>query len=469
MQTLNSISKKAIVATLIAATGLPASMAHAQFKVEYDTKDKAASSESREIKDEHVIVIRNHDDKNEYEVKIVNGIVKFAEMNGEEIDHDRIKVKENVVIFLSEDGKAITEIKVPGMAKVSGHWIEKDATDQAFEIRTTSPEAPDAPMPARVMSFTSESTPKVMLGINLTEPSDAVRKQLKLGDTQAIFVEKVIDGLPAKKAGLENYDVIVSLDGSDYANGELLSKVLRKKEPGDTLKMVVLRGGEKLKLKAELAPYNAKKLGAASIVVESIEDGDDSDFPSIWHEKGDNEFSFGLDFDFGHDIQEQIHEALRDSGISDEQLAIVQERLHTHLDGLHERLATGNRFFFTPDPHDGNLEKEFAIDLEHQKRIEEAAKQKFEVQRQRELAEIAQDKARAAMRDAQRQVMELRDGRLIVRQAEEMENHLAQLEDRLSALEDRLEDQMDRMEVHMGRIYLSVCSIVSKATRTKRA
>jgi flagellar capping protein FliD len=76
----------------------------------------------------------------------------------------------------------------------------------------------------------------------------------------------------------------------------------------------------------------------------------------------------------------------------------------------------------------------------------------MESMRKQEFAVIAQDKARAAMRDAQRQVMELRDGRLIVKQAEEMESHLATLEDRLSALEDRLEGQMDRMEEQMERM-----------------
>ena len=448
MQIFNTLNKKALIATMIAATGLPASLANAQFKVEYDTKDKSASNTKTETKEEHVIVIRNHDDKNDYEVKVVNGIVKFAEMNGKQLDHDRIKMHDNVIIFLSEDGKELTEIKVPGMAKVSGHWIEKDAKGQAFAIRSASPAAPDAPLPARVVSVTSESTPKVMLGINLTEPSDAVRKQLKLGDKQAIFVEKVIDGLPAKKAGLENFDVIISLDGSEYANSELLSKVLRKKEPGDALKMVVLRGGEQLKIKAELAPYNAQKLGTTMIAIES----DDVDFPAIWEEKNGNRFEFGLDFDFGPEIHEQIQESLRASGLNDDQLAIVHEQLHNHLSGLHEKIARKNQFFFAPDAQANEHEHIIELEREMQKHAEKAERQRVEVLRSREAAQVAQEKARAAMRDAQRQVMELRDGRLIVKQAEEMEDHLATLEDRLSALEDRLENQMDRMETQMDRL-----------------
>jgi hypothetical protein len=441
MQILNTLSKKALIATMIASTGLPASLASAQFKVEYDTKAKASSAESKaakETKDEHVIVIQSHDDNAKYEVKLVNGIVKFAEMNGKELDHDRIKVKEDLVLFLSEDGKVLTELKVPGMAQM------KKGTDVSFGW------TPEAPKPIQGQLTTAGfAAPKVMLGINLSEPSDAVRKQLKLGDTQAIFVERVIDGLPAKKAGLEDYDVIVSIDGSDFANGELLSKVLREKEPGDALKLVVLRGGEKLKLKAELAPYNAQRLGTATINIEV--DEDDLAFPQTWTQKDGNNFAFDLDLDFGPELHEKIHKALRESGLSEEQLAIVQGQLHEHLDGLQGKLAQGNRFFFAPGADE---EHEHIIELEQDinKRAEEIERRVMENVRKQEFAIIAQDKARAAMRDAQRQVMELRDGRLIVKQAEEMESHLATLEDRLSALEDRLEGQMDRMEEQMERM-----------------
>ncbi len=443
MQIFNTLSKKALIATMIAATGLPASLASAQFKVEYDTKSKASSAESKpakETKDEHVVVIQSHDDHAKYEVKLVNGIVKFAEMNGEELDHDRIKVKENIVIFLSEDGKVLTELKLPNMAQI------KKGTDVSFGW------TPEAPKPIQGQLTTAGfAAPKVMLGINLSEPSDAVRKQLKLGDTQAIFVERVIDGLPAKKAGLEDYDVIVSIDGSDFANGELLSKVLRKKEPGDALKLVVLRGGEQLKLKAELAPYNAQRLGTTTINIEA--DEEDFAFPQTWTQKGENNFAFDLDLDFGPELHEKIHKALRESGLSEEQLAIVQGQLHEHLDGLQGKLAQGNRFFFAPGSDE---EHEHIIELENQhemnKRAEEIERRAMESMRKQEFAVIAQDKARAAMRDAQRQVMELRDGRLIVKQAEEMESHLTMLEDRLSALEDRLEGQMDRMEEQMERM-----------------
>lgn len=449
MQIFSTISKQAIVATLIAATGLPASMANAQFKVEYDTKakpaqaDEKADKKAKDAKEEHVFVIRSHDDDHEYEVKVINGIVKYAEVDGKEIDHDRIKLKEDVVVFLSDDGKVLTEFKVPGIAK----WSKGEKATLSWTTKSPEmPAVPDAPLPTNIRVAQLISQPKVMLGINLTEPSDAVRKQLKLADDQqAIFVEKVIDGLPAKKAGLEAYDVIVSIDGSDYANGELLSKVLREKNPGDPLKLVVLRGGDTVKIKAELAPYNADKLGVASFPSSDIEINDDFEFPKVWQDEGDG---FVFDLSFGPELHEKIHKALRESGISEEQLAIVEEQLHEHLGGLNRFFTDDsgkNRLFFSPEASDEHAHA-------HEEHLAEAERQHREVLRQRELAAVAQEKARAAMRDAQRQVMELRDGRLFVREAEEMEDHLAELETRLTDLENRLERQMNRMEEQMDRM-----------------
>lgn len=449
MQILSTLSKHALVLGILGATGLPASVANAQFKVEYEKKAKEevakayAAAAAPKASDDHVVVIKSHDDDARYEVKLVNGEVDFAEMNGNEVDHELVHIKGDFVVFVSEDGKKVAEFKLP-----QGFDWKSDKAN--FQWVT------DAPKPTQVgTTMDVKVTPKVMLGINLTDPSDAVRKQLNLGDTKAIFVEKVIDGLPAKKAGLEDYDVIVSLDGSDGANGELLSKVLSKKSPGDPLKMVVLRGGEKIKLKAELSAYNAQKLSGAPVAVEIVEG---HRLPGAWESKDGNSFSFAMGF--GPELQERIHEALRSSGLDEEQLVMIEKQLHEHLGGLHNHFkGQANQFFFAPDapeahghPHDEEHEIIIELEREAHEHAQQVERQHGELMRQREMVQLAQEKARAAMRDAERQVMELRNGRLFVHQADEMEDQMAQLEDRLSELEDRLEDQMDRMEEQVERM-----------------
>ena len=435
MNITSKLGKRMLVATLLAGVGLPATLASAQFKVEYDSKAKPEQKQTQH--DEmYTVVINSNDENHTYELKIINGEIKVAKVDGKQLDDDQVKFVGDAVIFLSPDGKTLNEFIVKGIPGEKGKAISVGGAPTAMTWVT---QADPAELPG--------AKPRVMLGINLTEPSDAVRKQLNLGDDQqAIFVERVIEGLPAKKAGIEDYDVIISIDGSDYANGELLSKVLREKNPGDSLKLVVLRGGEKLKLKAELQAYSAEKLGVPQVAELRVTPESDFAFPGLKREG--NGFVFGL----GPEVHEQIMQALHASGLNEEQVERVQkqlqEQLHEHMNGL-------NGMFEWNSEDNGEYELRFFGSPDAPRTPEQAEameRHRIEVETIREQAAMAQEKARAAMRDAKRQVMELRDGQLIVRQADELQDHLESLEDRLDNLEEQIEDQMEELGDRMERL-----------------
>jgi len=110
---------------------------------------------------------------------------------------------------------------------------------------------------------TATMQPKVMVGITMAEPDESLRAHLGIGDRQVIMLDGVIDGLPAAKAGLKKYDIIVAIDDNDdQVTAEHLHKVLMSKQPGDELKLRVLRGGEKETYRVKLSAYDAKSLGA---------------------------------------------------------------------------------------------------------------------------------------------------------------------------------------------------------------
>lgn len=439
-----TLAKHATLGALIAATGLPASMAQAQFRVEYsDSNKNAPKADSVEHDEKSVIVIQSHDDTHKYEVKLVDGDIAFAELDGHELKKDRVKLKGEMIIFLSEDGKTLHELKAPGVAQ----WTQGKPAQIAWVTQSGDNDNKNN----QFFIEANAQQPKVMLGINLSEPSDAMRKQLKLGaDQRVILVERVIDGLPAKKAGLEDFDVILSIDGSDFADGELLSKVLRKKTAGDELKLVVLRGGDKMKIEAKLAPYNAEKLGMASVTVNGLPATGDFEFPMP------NQ-AFNMDLNFGPELHEKLMGALKASGLSEEEIERVQEQLHEHIGELGQYFKSKDGAFgfrIAPDHPDlpaPHAHEEQIIELE-QHHAEMQEKMHAQALRQQEFAAVARDKARQAMREAERQVMEMRDGRLIVRNAEQMEGELAQLEARLNDMEARLDAQMSRFESQMDRI-----------------
>jgi aminopeptidase N len=58
----------------------------------------------------------------------------------------------------------------------------------------------------------------------------------------------VTPGSPAEKAGVQEGDVILRVDGKDVADLAAFSAILRGLSPGQTVKVVLMRGGAELRL-----------------------------------------------------------------------------------------------------------------------------------------------------------------------------------------------------------------------------
>ena len=60
-------------------------------------------------------------------------------------------------------------------------------------------------------------------------------------------------GSPAEKAGVKEGDVLLKIDGKDVANLQGFSGLLRALAPGQTVKVVLLRGGQEQTLDVTVA------------------------------------------------------------------------------------------------------------------------------------------------------------------------------------------------------------------------
>jgi serine protease Do len=75
---------------------------------------------------------------------------------------------------------------------------------------------------------------------------EAAREYYRLPDSQGVLVEEVTEDGPAERAGLRRFDIIREVDGSIVRdNADLISKVASK-QPGDEVKLKVLRNGKPL-------------------------------------------------------------------------------------------------------------------------------------------------------------------------------------------------------------------------------
>ena len=97
-------------------------------------------------------------------------------------------------------------------------------------------------------SKTAESTPAV--GVVISEVSEENAQYYGL-DKAGVYVAQVT-GENAKKAGFQEKDRIVSIDGKEVNSSNEFISLVRKHKIGDTVSVVVERNGQELEIKTEL-------------------------------------------------------------------------------------------------------------------------------------------------------------------------------------------------------------------------
>lgn len=292
------------------------------------TSATAQDAQAPKAKVSSSTTIMKSGDGQSYEIKLEDGQVVTFKLNGKSVDPDSYKIDTEGGFIVLKDGDhepIIIDIPqfnmggfdqgvvgglrywnpeappavpgVPGVVKVRPapgedniHWFD-------------GPDAPDVPA---AIAWAGQEPPKVMIGITHDEVSDELREEFGLKDGEGIYVIEVRKDLPADKAGIESGDVIIEVDGQRISKRDVLMDVMKKHEPGDKLTVIVLRDGEKKKLKLELAPFNADRLGAPRAM--TLRSGEPREF-KIRINKDDMEFGdledfepFG-DFDFDFDME----------------------------------------------------------------------------------------------------------------------------------------------------------------------
>ncbi|OGC51479.1 hypothetical protein A2982_02855 [candidate division WWE3 bacterium RIFCSPLOWO2_01_FULL_39_13] len=69
------------------------------------------------------------------------------------------------------------------------------------------------------------------------------------------FIQSVVGGSPADKAGIKQGDIVLKIDGIRLDDDNTLSKIIASKKAGDSIEIVVDRNGKEQTLKAVLADY----------------------------------------------------------------------------------------------------------------------------------------------------------------------------------------------------------------------
>lgn len=289
------------------------------------------------------------------EIRDVNGKLTVV-IDGKEIPTDRIKKEGGKIKILDEDGN---ELPMFGVSIGADEGM-------LFNLKNLMGEGNDAD--TMMQWFGGDFTPpKVMLGVQLSPTSKALEYHLGLDAGTTTMLTAVFDNQGAAEAGLEKYDIIVSINGQEPADPESIRSLLADKEPGDEITLSVIHQGKKRKANVQLKEYAGKSFGTfhfgfgegqpigphpffdfnidvdrdpeklRGILIDPLH----GNFFRQWFGEKDFDFDFNdvllekIGEDFGADIRLKLHEHLLEEDGAQESRA---DAIHEHIQRLQKMI-----------------------------------------------------------------------------------------------------------------------------------
>ena len=88
------------------------------------------------------------------------------------------------------------------------------------------------------------------LGVSIQDVTKRLKERKDLKVDHGAYVMDVVEDSPAKEAGIEEGDIIISFDGKTIDDGDDLTKAVRRTKPKSNIKIEIQRGAEKKTLTA---------------------------------------------------------------------------------------------------------------------------------------------------------------------------------------------------------------------------
>jgi serine protease Do len=107
------------------------------------------------------------------------------------------------------------------------------------------------------------------MGVGLTTVTPALRRALGLGLEHGAVIQDVTPDLPAARAGLRTYDVVVAVDGREIVSDEELIDYVSMRPPGTVAEIDGARDGARVRLSVKLAerPLSEEPRGLGAMAV----------------------------------------------------------------------------------------------------------------------------------------------------------------------------------------------------------
>lgn len=97
--------------------------------------------------------------------------------------------------------------------------------------------------PGRHAIFIGDGPGRGHVGVEILPLTEELRRHFGVPEDRGVMVSRVVPDSPAEKAGLEAADIVTSVDGEGIDSPATLSRMVRSKEPGDSVSLEVWRDG----------------------------------------------------------------------------------------------------------------------------------------------------------------------------------------------------------------------------------
>ena len=283
-----------------------------------------------------------------YQVTVEDGKVS-AKHNDEPVPSDRVKQindgTSQKIQILDADGKVLKEFDLSaataGAAATRSRIATGWAPAAAPRVKTSRG---FVTTPGSAVATSDETPPPVMVGVTMSEAEDGVLNFLGL--EKAVVFDRVIDGLPAAKAGIKAGDIVVSVKGEKNVDPEHFREILRSLKAGDVLDLKIARtGGELHDMKITLAAFDSQAL---HVEPEAAAEGGNGFAPDMLDALGSSDARKG--WEEARQALDQAMKQLHDKGLDsdqlrkslDESLAKAKDALKDARESLREVKIFGN-------------------------------------------------------------------------------------------------------------------------------
>lgn len=238
---------------LLAAAGTVAAGPSAQpiLADEYEEDDVQIRTKVLVMGDEGAVAISG----NHSVAVIVDNDDISIKIDGVEVPSHRIRKTDGRIVIIDEDGDEIRSFNL-----FAGHG--RDDLGFSFDFD-------EGNWPKSLESYWTTlpgPEPNVMLGIHMTEPSKALLYHLRLHPGEVAMISGLYEGLPAHNAGLDQYDIIVAVDGSQPAGQQAIREALADKEPGDEVTLTILKKGRTREIVVTLEAFDRSQMEQANLI-----------------------------------------------------------------------------------------------------------------------------------------------------------------------------------------------------------